>query len=124
MATPKTRLYSSGSCDVLVQETIWSATALSPVVIGSIIKERSTHFPYAALLSVILLEEEAPIESIEDRELHVEASESYLAYAMSVIVGRALPDARDGLKPVHRRLLYAMHDLGLTHNKPFKKVCG
>ncbi len=43
---------------------------------------------------------------------------------MSVIVNRALPDCRDGLKPVHRRLLYAMHDLGLTANKPFKKVRG
>lgn len=42
------------------------------------------------------------MENIEDRELHVEASESYLSYAMSVIVGRALPDVRDGLKPVHR----------------------
>lgn len=40
---------------------------------------------------------------------------------MSVIVGRALPDARDGLKPVHRRILYAMHDLGLTANKPHRK---
>jgi hypothetical protein len=60
----------------------------------------------------------------QDRELHVEASESYLSYAMSVIVGRALPDVRDGLKPVHRRLLYAMHDLGLTAGKPYKKVRG
>jgi DNA gyrase subunit A len=48
-------------------------------------------------------------------------SRSYLEYAMSVIVGRALPDARDGLKPVHRRILYAMHELGLTHDRPFKK---
>lgn len=54
-------------------------------------------------------------------ELHKEASESYLAYAMSVIVGRALPDCRDGLKPVHRRILYAMHELGLSSKKPFKK---
>jgi DNA gyrase subunit A len=46
---------------------------------------------------------------------------SYLEYAMSVIVGRALPDARDGLKPVHRRILYAMHELGLTHDRPFRK---
>lgn len=46
---------------------------------------------------------------------------AYLDYAMSVIVGRALPDARDGLKPVHRRALYAMYDLGNTHNKPYKK---
>jgi len=50
-----------------------------------------------------------------------EMKESYLSYAMSVIVGRALPDVRDGLKPVHRRILYAMSEIGLTHNKPFKK---
>src|SRR6478735_8570176 len=46
---------------------------------------------------------------------------SYLDYAMSVIVGRALPDARDGLKPVHRRVLYAMHDLALQPNRPYRK---
>ncbi|HXH71570.1 MAG TPA: DNA gyrase subunit A [Mariprofundaceae bacterium] len=50
-----------------------------------------------------------------------EMKRSYLDYAMSVIVGRALPDARDGLKPVHRRILYAMQDLGSTYDKPFKK---
>lgn len=50
-----------------------------------------------------------------------EMKRSYLDYAMSVIVGRALPDARDGLKPVHRRILYAMQDLGSTHDKPYKK---
>jgi len=50
-----------------------------------------------------------------------EMRRSYLDYAMSVIIGRALPDARDGLKPVHRRVLYAMHDLGNTHSKPYKK---
>lgn len=50
-----------------------------------------------------------------------EMKRSYLDYAMSVIVGRALPDARDGLKPVHRRILFAMQDLGSTHDKPFKK---
>ncbi|HXG67722.1 MAG TPA: DNA gyrase subunit A [Blastocatellia bacterium] len=50
-----------------------------------------------------------------------EMKRSYLDYAMSVIIGRALPDARDGLKPVHRRILYAMHELGLTPGKPFKK---
>jgi DNA gyrase subunit A len=48
-------------------------------------------------------------------------SRSYLEYAMSVIVGRALPDARDGLKPVHRRILYAMHELGLTADRPYRK---
>ncbi|MEP0890713.1 DNA gyrase subunit A [Leptolyngbya sp. PL-A3] len=51
----------------------------------------------------------------------MEMSRSYLEYAMSVIVGRALPDARDGLKPVHRRILYAMHELGLAPDRPFRK---
>ncbi|RLG22724.1 DNA gyrase subunit A, partial [Methanosarcinales archaeon] len=46
---------------------------------------------------------------------------SYIDYAMSVIVGRALPDVRDGLKPVHRRILYSMWESGITHNKPYKK---
>lgn len=50
-----------------------------------------------------------------------EMKKSYMDYAMSVIIGRALPDARDGLKPVHRRILYAMNDMGLQYNKPFKK---
>jgi DNA gyrase subunit A len=58
---------------------------------------------------------------IEDRQLEHEMRSSYLDYAMSVIVGRALPDVRDGLKPVHRRVLYAMHDLGLQPNRPFRK---
>ena len=56
-----------------------------------------------------------------DVELASEAKESYLSYAMSVIVGRALPDARDGLKPVHRRILYGMHELGLRSDKPHRK---
>lgn len=53
--------------------------------------------------------------------LHTEMQRSYLEYAMSVIVGRALPDARDGLKPVHRRIIYAMHELGLVPERPFRK---
>ncbi|MBU2781000.1 DNA gyrase subunit A, partial [Acidithiobacillus caldus] len=53
--------------------------------------------------------------------LEKEMRQSYLDYAMSVIVGRALPDARDGLKPVHRRVLYAMHEMGNDWNKPYKK---
>ena len=53
--------------------------------------------------------------------LHTEMERSYLEYAMSVIVGRALPDVRDGLKPVHRRILYAMHELGLTPDRPYRK---
>jgi DNA gyrase subunit A len=51
-----------------------------------------------------------------------EVRESYLNYAMSVIVSRALPDVRDGLKPVHRRILYAMDEMGLRHDRPYKKV--
>uniref|UniRef100_A0A7N0TXH3 DNA gyrase subunit A, chloroplastic/mitochondrial n=3 Tax=Kalanchoe fedtschenkoi TaxID=63787 RepID=A0A7N0TXH3_KALFE len=54
-------------------------------------------------------------------ELHREATDAYMAYAMSVLLGRALPDVRDGLKPVHRRILYAMHELGLSSRKPYKK---
>jgi DNA gyrase subunit A len=60
-------------------------------------------------------------ERIVPTDLRNEMSRSYLEYAMSVIVGRALPDARDGLKPVHRRILYAMHELGLAHDRPFRK---
>ncbi|HJN56592.1 MAG: DNA gyrase subunit A [Candidatus Woesearchaeota archaeon] len=55
------------------------------------------------------------------RVIEDEMKQSYIDYSMSVIVGRALPDARDGLKPVHRRILYAMHHAGLFHNKPFRK---
>jgi DNA gyrase subunit A len=60
-------------------------------------------------------------ERIVPTDLRNEMSRSYLEYAMSVIVGRALPDARDGLKPVHRRILYAMHELGLSPDRPFRK---
>lgn len=60
-------------------------------------------------------------EKIIPREIELEMKESYLNYSMSVIVGRALPDVRDGLKPVHRRILYAMNQMGMFHNKPFKK---
>ena len=58
---------------------------------------------------------------IEPVDLHQEMQRSYLEYAMSVIVGRALPDARDGLKPVQRRILFAMHELGLTPDRPYRK---
>jgi DNA gyrase subunit A len=60
-------------------------------------------------------------ERIIPIDLSNEMSRSYLEYAMSVIVGRALPDARDGLKPVHRRILFAMYELGLTPDRPFRK---
>jgi DNA gyrase subunit A len=61
--------------------------------------------------------------NIERNQVNIEDEmrRSYLDYAMSVIIGRALPDVRDGLKPVHRRVLWAMHELGNTHNKPYKK---
>ena len=59
--------------------------------------------------------------TIRQINIDTEMQASYLDYAMSVIVARALPDVRDGLKPVHRRILYAMHDLGLSHDKPYKK---
>lgn len=70
---------------------------------------------------------EAPEERKEEHDrviprlIEVEMKSSYIDYAMSVIVGRALPDVRDGLKPVHRRILFAMNSMGMTHNKPFKK---
>ena len=60
-------------------------------------------------------------ERIVSISLHQEMQRSYLEYAMSVIVGRALPDVRDGLKPVQRRILYAMHELGLTPDRPYRK---
>ncbi len=60
-------------------------------------------------------------ERVLPRPIEDEMKESYIDYAMSVIVGRALPDVRDGLKPVHRRILFAMNELGLAHSKPYKK---
>ena len=59
--------------------------------------------------------------NIKERDIGTEMKNSYIDYAMSVIIGRALPDVRDGLKPVHRRILYAMQEMGLKYNKPFKK---
>ncbi|MFH1258310.1 MAG: DNA gyrase subunit A [Elusimicrobiota bacterium] len=58
---------------------------------------------------------------VSPRNIEDEMKESYMDYAMSVIVGRALPDVRDGLKPVHRRILFTMKEMGLVHNKPYKK---
>jgi DNA gyrase subunit A len=60
-------------------------------------------------------------DRIETINIETEMRESYLDYAMSVIVSRALPDVRDGLKPVHRRILYAMHELGLTSRANYRK---
>ena len=65
--------------------------------------------------------EERIRETIHLRNISTEMKDSYLDYAMSVITSRALPDVRDGLKPVHRRILYAMADMGLTHTAKFRK---
>ena len=73
----------------------------------------SSRLKRTALMNEAL--EQIPVNIID------EMRKSYLDYAMSVIIGRALPDARDGLKPVHRRVLYAMYDLGNTYNKAYKK---
>ena len=64
-----------------------------------------------------LLEDQRMIQ----HEIYDEMKNSYIDYSMSVIVGRALPDVRDGLKPVHRRILYGMSELGTTPDKPHKK---
>ena len=58
---------------------------------------------------------------MQKKSIEEEIRKSYLEYAMSVIVNRAIPDARDGMKPVQRRIIYAMNELSLSHNKPYKK---
>lgn len=65
--------------------------------------------------------EEVSSDKVTKIDINKEMRDAYLQYSMSVIVGRALPDVRDGLKPVHRRILFAMHDLKNTHDKPYKK---
>ena len=65
--------------------------------------------------------EDTKDNSIKLISMHDEMSSSYLSYAMSVIVSRALPDVRDGLKPVHRRVLFGMHELGIRSNTAYKK---
>ncbi len=62
------------------------------------------------------------IGEVHPTDIHEEMRRSYLDYAMSVIIGRALPDVRDGLKPVHRRVLFAMHEMGLSFNRPYRKA--
>lgn len=67
------------------------------------------------------METNEPQKGVTHVDINQEMKDAYLQYSMSVIVGRALPDVRDGLKPVHRRVLYAMHELSNTHDKPYKK---
>ena len=62
-----------------------------------------------------------PDERLGQIAIEDEMRSSYLSYAMSVIVGRALPDVRDGLKPVHRRILHGMNEMGLASNRPYRK---
>ncbi len=62
--------------------------------------------------------------NVQPVNIEDEMRRSYLDYSMSVIIGRALPDIRDGLKPVHRRILYAMHDMGVLHNRKHMKCAG
>src|ERR1035437_8550150 len=62
--------------------------------------------------------------NVQSVNIEEEMRRSYLDYSMSVIIGRALPDIRDGLKPVHRRILYAMHDMGVLHNRKQMKCAG
>ena len=77
-------------------------------------EDNSEERPYSTRTKDIL-------KRVDHISIENELRESYLTYAMSVIVSRALPDVRDGLKPVHRRILYAMYDANLTHDKPYKK---
>ena len=78
-----------------------------------------------AIIHLIMSEEvvQEPVAGgiLEDVLIEEEMSRDYIDYSMSVIVGRALPDVRDGLKPVHRRILYAMQEAGMGSNKPYKK---
>src|SRR5438477_3695165 len=62
-----------------------------------------------------------PNSRVTPTNIEDEMKTSYIDYAMSVIVGRAIPDVRDGLKPVHRRILYTIDEMGLAYNKPYKK---
>ncbi|MBL6723047.1 MAG: DNA gyrase subunit A [Candidatus Margulisbacteria bacterium] len=83
--------------------------------------EKETIPATAETTSLPLDDQDPSTESIDIINIDDEMKSSYLEYAMSVIVGRALPDARDGLKPVHRRILYSMYDSGYTASKPYKK---
>ena len=68
-----------------------------------------------------MIEDNVQTGNVQQVDIDSQMREAYLDYAMSVIVARALPDARDGLKPVHRRILYAMHELGIRSNTSYKK---
>ncbi|MFA5076737.1 MAG: DNA gyrase subunit A [Patescibacteria group bacterium] len=86
-----------------------------------IAKNKKTETPTKPLQQKLAIAKPQNVGKLEPRSIVTEMKESYLDYAMSVIVARALPDVRDGLKPVHRRILYAMWTLGLRHNAKFRK---
>ncbi|MBQ5543406.1 MAG: DNA gyrase subunit A, partial [Mycoplasmataceae bacterium] len=71
--------------------------------------------------SIEEIKQKLALSQVSDREISNEVKQSFMEYAMSVIVARALPDARDGFKPVHRRIIYAAHELGMKSDKPYKK---
>ncbi|MAG60964.1 DNA gyrase subunit A [archaeon] len=83
-------------------------------------EEQNSHSLTPELIEDSAIEDSAS-DKIIPNLIQEEMKKAYLSYAMAVIIGRALPDVRDGLKPVHRRILYAMQDLGMYHNKPSKK---
>src|SRR3989344_716944 len=99
----------------------------TPKFYQNIYKEKPINFDWKNLIfSTEKMEENEQNKpqvhgTILPRIIEDEMKQSYVDYAMSVIVGRALPDVRDGLKPVHRRILFAMNDMGMLHNRPFKK---
>src|SRR5690606_6972536 len=72
-------------------------------------------------LAWVYMSDQTPQQRIVPRLIEDEMRDSFIDYSMSVIVQRALPDVRDGLKPVHRRILFSMHETGLTPSRPFKK---
>jgi hypothetical protein len=93
------------------------------VVVGINLLREGLDLPEVSLVAILDADKEGFLRStrLADPDHRPGRAPRYLDYAMSVIVARALPDVRDGLKPVHRRILYAMHDMGLTHDKPYRK---
>ena len=107
-------------------KTVPDSLASEPLASGSTTEEKSDENSARTISDPILNEPED--EELEPERIGIvsvliddEMKRSYINYAMSVIVGRALPDARDGLKPVHRRILFSMKEAGITHDKPYRK---
>ena len=107
-------------------KTVPDSLASEPLASGSTTEEKSDENSARTIADPILNEPED--EELEPERIGIvsvliddEMKRSYINYAMSVIVGRALPDARDGLKPVHRRILFSMKEAGITHDKPYRK---